>query len=184
MSRPLIYLAGPGVFRADAQEYGISLKRVCESVGLEGLWPLDASIGDVTVTPNTTAKQIYRGNINLIEQSDGVIADISPFRGPNMDPGTAFEIGFAIATDTPVFAWSDDLRALLDRTLRGAGDSCAVQHDRGEYRDMNMMLIEDFGLPENLMISCSVKGIYDCAAEAILAAAGILAGDVKQAARA
>ena len=53
-------------------------------------------------TPRETAELIYRENIVLINSVQAIIADISPFRGPNMDPGTAWEIGYGIAKGLPV----------------------------------------------------------------------------------
>lgn len=177
MTRPLIYLAGPDVFRADAKEYSASLKRVCASVGLEALWPLDQQIE--AQTPIAAAYAIRNANVALIERCDAVVANISPFRGPNMDPGTAWELGYAAALRKPIFPFSYDLRPLLDRTLRMAPPLVAVDH---EFRDANGMLIENFCLPENLMIACSVKSIYDCAAEAIFAAADSILAPLRKAA--
>jgi nucleoside 2-deoxyribosyltransferase len=95
---PKVYLAGPGVFRPEADRVAAHLKAECERLGLEGLWPADG--------PGGTARLIFRANIALIRSADALIADISPFRGPHSDDGTAFEMGFAFALGKPVFAWA------------------------------------------------------------------------------
>lgn len=149
---PRVYLAGPGVFRADAKAYGASLKAICHKYRLEGLFPLDSdssSSGDV-------AAAIYRANVALINSSAAVIADISPFRGPNMDPGTAWEIGYGVARGLPVFAWSHTLKTLLERTR---ALQRLKENDHG-WRDKDDLLVEDFGLSENLMIAVPAKQVF------------------------
>lgn len=149
---PRVYLAGPGVFRADAKAYGASLKAICLQNGMEGLFPLDSdssSSGDV-------AAAIYRANVALINSSAAIIADISPFRGPNMDPGTAWEIGFGIAKALPVFVWSHTSKTLLERTR---ALHRLKENDHG-WRDKDDLLVEDFGLVENLMIAVPAKQVF------------------------
>ncbi|MDQ0510752.1 nucleoside 2-deoxyribosyltransferase [Ancylobacter amanitiformis] len=128
--RPRLYLAGPDVFRPDAAAEGERLKRLCREAGLEGLYPLDGQGDD-----------IRRNCIDMIAQADGLVANISPFRGHHMDPGTAFEIGYAQALGKPVFTWSSERRPLAERIPAAAPG-----------RDGDGHLIEDFGKPENLMI--------------------------------
>jgi nucleoside 2-deoxyribosyltransferase len=106
------------------------------------------------------AESIYRANVALINSAQAIIADISPFRGPNMDPGTAWEIGYGIAKGLPVYAWSTDPRHLIDRTSRSAG----ALDDSGWN-------IEDFGLVENLMIAVSSVSVNRTEDEAIAACA-------------
>lgn len=156
-TRPRLYLAGPDVFRPDAEAEGERLKRLCEDVGAVGLFPLQAEGAD-----------IRQGCIALIHQADAVVANISPFRGPHMDPGTAFEIGYAEALGKPVFLWSREGRPLAERIP-------AVD----ESRDADGHLIEDFGKPENLMIVPDGATVWDEPSGAIGAAAGVLAFGVK-----
>jgi nucleoside 2-deoxyribosyltransferase len=156
-TRPRLYLAGPEVFRTDAATEGERLKRLCADVGAVGLYPLQAEGAD-----------IRRGCIALIHEADAVVANISPFRGAHMDPGTAFEIGYAEALGKPVFLWSRETRSLAERIP-------AVS----ESRDADGHLIEDFGKPENLMIVPDGASVWDEPAAAIAAAAGALAFRVK-----
>lgn len=156
-TRPRLYLAGPEVFRPDAAAEGARLRRLCEEAGAEGLYPLQAEGAD-----------IRRGCIALIHEADAVVANISPFRGAHMDPGTAFEIGYAEALGKPVFLWSRERRTLAERIP-------AVS----ENRDADGHLIEDFGKPENLMIVRDGATVWAEPAAAIAAAAGMLAFGVK-----
>lgn len=167
MPRPAVYLAGPEVFFPDVEVVAETLKRLCGDAGLEGLFPTDAErpAGNAV----SVARGIYLGNVALIDRSRAVVADIRPFRGAGMDPGTAWEVGYAIARGLPVFAYSHDLRPYLER-VGPAGPG-----PRGPV-DAEGLLIEDFGLVENLMITESVVGIDADAASAIRRCASHLNG--------
>jgi nucleoside 2-deoxyribosyltransferase len=163
--RPQVYLAGPGVFRPDPLAFGQTLKEKCAQAGLVGLFPMDNQISDNS--PHEKGASIYRANVELIDRSRAIIADISPFRGPSMDPGTAWEIGYGIARGLPVFAWTDDPAPLLERTRwLSAGDVGSV--------DANGWTIEDFGHAENLMIAVSATAVLQSADAAIAACAAAL----------
>lgn len=166
-----VYLAGPGVFRPDADDFGRSLKEKCARVGLVGCFPLDNTIE--AGTPAATARAIYRANVDLIEASHAVIADISSFRGPNMDPGTAWEIGYAVARGLPVYVWTPESAGLFERTERQAGAVGSIE----KGRDQNGWIIENFGLMENLMIMSSAISVHPSADDAILACAASLSGE-------
>lgn len=161
-TRPRIYLAGPDIFRRDAPERGEELKRMCAAYEVEGLYPLD---GDPPHDPAT----IRRHCIAMIRSADAMLADISPFRGKHMDPGTAWEIGFAEAIGKPVFLWSSDTRPMIERII---GE---LDIDHGTLmRDAEGMLVEDHGSPENLMIAHSRSFVYDRPEQAIDQAAAFL----------
>lgn len=167
-AKPRVYLAGPGVFREDPGSFGKTLKEKCERAGLVGCFPLDAEIPQGPALE--TAQTIYRANRTLIDSARAIIADISPFRGPNMDPGTAWEIGYGIAKQLPVFAWTDNPELLLSRTVRHVGS-----YSRGDAPvDDKGWTIENFGLAENLMIAVSCAFIHQSADEAIAACATAL----------
>lgn len=170
-SEPSLYLAGPGVFRPDAQAHAEALRAACRRAGARGLFP-----GDNFDDPSSPcARAIYRFNAALIDEADAVVADCSPFRGPSVDPGTAWEMGYASALGKPVFAYTsagaastylERVRARDPATRRGPTD--------GNHADGDGLFVEDFGLFDNLMIACSVAGPYPSAEGAIAAAAAAL----------
>ena len=162
--RPRVYLAGPGVFRPDAKLFGKMLQEKCARVGLQGCFPLDNEFAGIS--PQQEAPAIYRSNVKLIDSAQAIIADISPFRGPNMDPGTAWEIGYGVAKGLPVYAWSTHPDGLLGRTQKIVGINT-----RHHPVDREGWQIEDFGLIENLMIAVSCASIHPSADEAISACA-------------
>lgn len=152
-----LYLAGPDVFRPDAATRGAELKKLCAAHGAFGLYPLDGEGDD-----------IRRRCISLIHEADAVIANITPFRGDHMDPGTAFEIGYAEALGKPCFLWSDEPRALIERIPADATGRDGTGH-----------LVEDFGKPENLMIVPDGQRVWSTPADAIAEAAGVLGFTLK-----
>jgi len=143
---PLVYLAGFDVFRPDAIEHGRYLKSLCAAHGLEGLYPFDNEVPD-GLAPEQTASLIYSMNIAMIQRCSAVLANLNVFRGLEPDSGTAFEVGMAVALNKPVWAYFKPVASL--RQL--------VPHDPAGF-DAQGMLVEDFGLPRNLMLACSWAG--------------------------
>lgn len=170
--KPKIYLAGPDVFAPNAFIIGERLKQLCYERGLEGIFPLDGTPIDLKA-PNA-AKLIYNRCIHHMRTAEAMIANITPFRGPHMDCGTAFEIGYARHAGLPVFLYSNDQRASLAQRLEPFSLGA-----RGEWIDSDGMLIENFGLVENLMITPEAGGrftVHTTAEAAIAACAGDVPG--------
>lgn len=152
-----LYLAGPEVFRPDAAAEGARLKAICAAAGAEGLFPLHEEGVD-----------IRQACIDMIDAADALVANITPFRGVHMDPGTAFEIGYAEARGKPVFLWSADPRPLTERI---------PPVDSG--RDGEGHLVEDWGKPENLMIVPDGRAVGASAQQAVAEAVAALDVAVK-----
>lgn len=155
--KPKIYLAGPDVFAPNAVIIGERLKQLCYERGVEGIFPLDGAPIDLKA-PNA-AKLIYNRCIHHMRTADAMVANISPFRGPHMDPGTAFEIGYARHAVLPVFLYSGWRNTLIQRIPRGGSIE-------GKIIDQAGYVIEDFGLAENLMITPEAGGRFTVHANA------------------
>ena len=138
-----IYIAGPEVFLESAREYGELLKQKCLSAGFKGLFPLDNEVQGET--REELAKNIKAGNIELIKSCDIVIANLSPFRGPEPDSGTVWEVGFAQGLGKVVIGYCTDRKDLKTKTQEILGLSPS------SHRDRQNLEIEDFGLTHNLM---------------------------------
>ncbi|OYY13430.1 MAG: hypothetical protein B7Y70_02210 [Rhizobiales bacterium 35-68-8] len=157
---PSIYLAGPDIFRSDAVAEGERLKALCTAGGVTGVFPLDGT------EQETDPERIRDKCIADIESCAVVVANISPFRGPHMDPGTAWELGYAQARGKPVFLWSAAGGDLLSRI--------ETTPDGDRWRDGDGHLVENFGARENLMIAPSGTHVHDGPEAAIAAAAAYL----------
>ena len=148
-----IYLAGPDVFLPNAIEEGERLKALCKEYGYEGLFPMDNVVSGKT--PHEIAQKIQEANNQMIHTCDMVIANLSPFRGPEPDSGTVWEVGYAQAFGKKVFGYSTDRRTLKEKTqaMLELGESDV---------DREGMVIEDFGLSHNLMFAnCMVADSFE-----------------------
>ncbi|MDP2822550.1 MAG: nucleoside 2-deoxyribosyltransferase [Sulfuritalea sp.] len=138
-----LYIAGPDVFRPDARQWAENVRALCRQAGHQALIPLDGM--------QTTAVGIYRNNLRLIGEAEMVLANLNPFRGTEPDSGTCVEIGYALALGKPVFGYADTLAPMRDR-LHAVGSDAD-----GRCRDPAGWIVEDFGLPLNLMLSVPVQ---------------------------
>jgi len=160
--RPRIYLAGPTVFYADADDAGARLVAVCDKHGCDGLYPLDFALdGDMS------AATIQAACLRELRTAQAVVADLSPFRGPHADDGTAFELGFAHALGIPIWAYTTDPRTLMERIPGARATS-------GHVRDAAGLLIENFGRAHNSMLSESICHLAASPEDAIRLAAAAL----------
>jgi nucleoside 2-deoxyribosyltransferase len=146
-----VYLAGPDVFLPDAADVGRRKVEICARHGLTARFPLDAAISGEGLDPEAHAFVIAQANEEMIRGSAMVLANISPFRGPSLDPGTAFEIGFARAMGLRAFGYSCREMPFAARTIYYSG-----MEDDAE-RDVHDYLIERFGLVDNLMIDSAIS---------------------------
>lgn len=150
-----VYIAGPEVFLPNFQKVFREKGEICQKYDIEAIFPFDGELSDeqIKTNPRLGAGIIYKNNIELINKCQGLIANITPFRGVHMDPGTSFEIGYAIGMKMEISCYTQDGRDLLSR----AGDGnktctrCLKPVDRDGY------LIENFGMSENLMIKAALN---------------------------
>ncbi|RTE64341.1 hypothetical protein EH243_17895 [Amphritea opalescens] len=135
----LIYLAGPDVFWPNALELGMAKKQLCQQYGFEGLFPLDNDLDIASLPPYQAGLAIYQANIALMNRCDLIIANMTPFRGPSMDVGTAFEMGYITAQNKPLWGYTLDGRLYSDRV-------------EGIETDADGFTIEAFDMADNLMM--------------------------------
>ena len=152
----LVYLAGPDVFLPDAADRSERLKLVCTRHGLTGVFPLDTLPDEPACWASLApARAIALRNEAHIRRADAMIANLTPFRGPGADGGTAYELGFAHGLGCPVFGWSNVAEPYLGRCRGWPG---AVLRD-GVWRDPDGLEVEAFDLADNLMLACALTGI-------------------------
>ena len=131
---PRAYLAGPDVFFPNPLEIGEAKKAICAQHGFEGVFPLDANLELEGLSPEEQGYRCFDAMVELMESSDLAIANLTPFRGPSMDVGTAVEIGYMHGRGKPVFGYTNVAEDYADRV---APDG---------------FLVEPFGLVDNLMV--------------------------------
>lgn len=149
-----IYLAGPDVFRPDAEAWAAQARELCRQHGFEALTPLDHG--------ESEPAKILEGNLELIRKAQIVVANLNPFRGIEPDSGTAFELGYALAQGKKLWGYLDAREPLVARVRRAGGLAANATRDR------DGMAVEDFGLPLNLMLALSAQlvegGLAECLA--------------------
>lgn len=142
-----VYLAGPDVFHPEADRLAEEHKALCRAYSFEPLHPIDQ--------PTLTAATIFKVNLGMLRQADFVVANLNPFRGAEVDSGTAFEVEFAIARGIPVIGYVASAETLAERVGRLFGP--LVMRDE-VWRDAGGNLVENFRHPVNLMLaeSCTL----------------------------
>jgi nucleoside 2-deoxyribosyltransferase len=150
-----IYLAGPDVFLPDAVEIGRRKQEICARHGLSGLYPLD---NEVDGSAGDASLNIFKGCEAMMDAADAIIANLTPFRGPGADPGTAYELGYMAARGKFCLGYSNDPSLYADRVRRFTG----VNSRNGRLVDAEGLTVEDFGLTDNLMMIHALD-LHGCA---------------------
>ena len=166
--RLTIYLAGPTVFEPDPDAIFATMKALCARHGVTGLSPLDNQVGLDTAPGLALATQIVAADIALMHQADGGVFCLDGFRrGPEMDPGTAFEIGYMHALGKPLAGWTRDTRDYPERVraffsstftqvLTGAAPSGSGGALSGDLRDPDGILVHSAGCLQNAMTQIAI----------------------------
>lgn len=137
VKKPIIYLAGPGVFLENAGAVLAGKKLQLELLGFDVLTPLDLTSDD--------PYEIAVSNQMMIERCDIVLANVEPFRGTEPDSGTVYEIGYAVASRKIVYTYNNQKYDTYKERLEW--------YD--EFNGQSKFIPEKFGLRQNLMISAS-----------------------------
>lgn len=152
-----VYLAGPEVFLANARQIGVRKRAICARYGLVGVYPADEEHApDPDQLPAEQGIVISQAMERAMRTCDAMIVNLTPFRGPSADVGSAYEMGYMRALDRPIFAYTNDARPFLDRVTAFCG-ATLCRRPTGEYEDCDGMAVEPFGLHDNLMLAGAIK---------------------------
>jgi len=154
-----IYFAGPNVFHPEAKKMETEIVKLCETLGVTPLIPGDSGIDWSNPNQAEIAQQIFEINRDHILNCDGIIANVTPFRGACVDDGTAWEIGFGAALKKPIVTYGSGFRTTGETIESVSGVDQSFTSPR---RDSDQFLIEEFGLQNNLMIACSTEKHFHC----------------------
>ena len=151
MKKKKIYLAGFDVFYPNAIEVLQQKKKLCEKYGYIGLAPLDNEV-DFTQPKEIIREDIYKANVNLMNEADIFCVNLNAFRHGEPDSGTVFEIGYAAGLGKDAYIYVDSNESMLEKT-QSHDDKCVYKD--GLWFDKNGLIIEDFNGMFNLMITQS-----------------------------
>lgn len=150
-----LYIAGPEVFLPNAREQMDRKAALARQYGFEPLCP-----GDLDIPAQKTRKAfglaISKVNEGMMNAADGVIANLTPFRGQWADVGTVFELGYMCALGKMVAAYTNVADDHYQRTLRYYGNDITEGAD-GYKRGPDGLSLEDFEMVDNLMLDGGVE---------------------------
>jgi nucleoside 2-deoxyribosyltransferase len=152
--RPHVYLAGPDVFYPDALLRGARMKEALTARGMLGLFPLDDELhpGDFRDLKQF-ALAIAEACEAQMRKADLGIFNIQPWRGPEADDGTSYEIGFMAALGKPIVLHTNDPRPFAERIVADVYQGEVYQDGLVLRGKRDGMTVEDFGgLADNLML--------------------------------
>ncbi|MFZ5668031.1 MAG: nucleoside 2-deoxyribosyltransferase [Pseudomonadota bacterium] len=155
-----LYLAGPEVWFPNVGAHFSTRQAMCEAAGFAMLLP-DASALTAREPGEVMAREIYAERVARMRAADAGIVNLTPWRGPAADPGAAFEAGFLSGLGKPVMAWMNisyegdaEYKDRIDAHLGAQLD------EDGLWRDAEGCLIEDFGLPETVMLWAEARRLF------------------------
>jgi nucleoside 2-deoxyribosyltransferase len=142
------YLAGPDVFLPDPRAHAARKIEICAQHGIVGRTPLNEDIQRTAgMSDEAFARAIFRKDLAMMEGCDIAIANLTPFRGTSADSGTLVELGWFLGRGRPIFGYSNSATLFVDRS-RAQVDAMPDP--------LPGIVVEGFGLPDNLMIPCAV----------------------------
>jgi nucleoside 2-deoxyribosyltransferase len=150
-----IYLAGPEVFLPNAREILDAKAAMAHAYGFEPICP-----GDIVIEPAPTRHafglKISAVDEAMMDRADGVIANLTPFRGMAADVGTAFELGYMCAQGKRVAAYTNMTANHFART-RDFYSGDVREGSDGRKRGPDGLSLEDFEMIDNLMLDGGVR---------------------------
>ncbi|CAB41051.1 Nucleoside 2-deoxyribosyltransferase [Schizosaccharomyces pombe] len=157
---PCVYLAGDLVFRPNAIELFDELKEICKDAGVQGVAPFDGQEGVEEMAPGAeTSLKIAELDRKLMDRCDGGIFCLDPFRrAPDMDPGTAVELGYMAAQGKPLAGFTTDGRMYPEKVRsyrkQAWGDALKPRFTKGgsgSMEDADGLIVHSEGFLQNVM---------------------------------
>jgi nucleoside 2-deoxyribosyltransferase len=150
-----LYIAGPEVFLPNGREQMARKAALVRHYSFEPLCP-----GDLDIPSQKTKKAfglaISKVNEGMMNDADGIIANLTPFRGEWADVGTVFELGYMCARGKMVAAYSNVAADHYQRLLRYY-DNRITEGSDGYKRGPDGLSLEDFEMADNLMLDGGVE---------------------------
>lgn len=165
---PVVYLAGPERYDADAAAIYARRKALCAEKGLYAIVPTDAVPGipaPDTDDPYRNAYLTFLRQQQHVRDCDLILADLNDFHGWEPDSDTAFECGMAFQLGKTMFSYMASTLRMIDRVPNLGPQS--------GYRDACGCNAENFDYPINLMFAGSMpvyEGDFEAALEQVIAA--------------
>tara|TARA_B100000315_G_scaffold254808_1_gene296648 strand:- start:11268 stop:11807 length:540 start_codon:yes stop_codon:yes gene_type:complete len=153
-----VYLSGPDIFLPNSKDIDTNKKAICERYGMEGVSQLDMADERSFSGDAKMASEIFEQTRELISSCDLLIANMSPFRGPSLEAGTALEMGIMLGLGKPVLGYclnQEDYAARLMR-LHDVFE-LPLNEASGDLQAPDGLVVENFGLSEGALVSGAVQ---------------------------
>jgi nucleoside 2-deoxyribosyltransferase len=155
-----LYIGGPDAALPEAAAVLAQKRALCAGKGFVPVLPEDSILVE-TEPSEAMAREIYADRVQRLRLADAAILNLTPWRGSSSSVSTAFEAGFMAALGKPVFAYMNvqgedeaELRARIENDI-------GLELDRrGVWRDGYGGEVEDFGLPEELMLWAEARRLF------------------------
>ena len=155
-----LYIGGPDAAMPDGQRLLGEKSILCRD---KGFVPVVSTEGVLVETEpsEAMAREMYMDRVQRLRLADAAILNFTPWRGPGCSGGVAFEAGFLAALGKPVFAYLN-IEEEGDAELKDrVGQAMGLELDRkGVWRDGFGGEVEDFGLPEDLMLWAEARRLF------------------------
>jgi nucleoside 2-deoxyribosyltransferase len=160
-----IYLAGPEVFLRKPLEQAERKREICARYGFEGAFPMDTKL-KLSIPPGPKdGLVVSKADEAMMDDCDLIVANMTPFRGPSMDVGTAFEMGYMRAQGKPVFGYTNVVAKYRERVRDFFGGKVTLRPgDTRVLEDPDGNMLESFEMEDNLMM---VGAVMSCGAEVV-----------------
>ena len=120
-------LAGPDVFLPDAVAHAATKVEICR-VGLRGLPPLNED-AETAATGLEVWQAIYEKDVAMMEKSDIIIANLTPFADASADAGTLIEVvGFSASSLSSLSNTAENFDHRIGKQL--GQSNCGPRHSR------------------------------------------------------
>jgi len=154
-----VYLSGPERWLPDSEALVARQHALCAAAGVE------VKVADAAMVEQdgseAMARELYANALASVRDADAVIANLTPWRGPSAHPATLFETGFASALGKPVFAYMNvGDEADAEYAERVGATVGVVLGEDGVLRDADNTVVEDFGLPETIMLWAEARRFF------------------------
>ena len=155
-----IWLAGPEPWLPDAQPQAARQRALCADNGFTGL-TAPAIVETDADNVEILARELYAERMAKLRQADAGVINLTPWRGPSCAAAAAFEAGVLAGLGRPIVAYlniSDESEAeYVDRVEVHVG---AQRDEQGVWRDGDGCVVEDFGLPETVMLWAEARRLF------------------------
>lgn len=178
MTARKVYLAGPDVFFRNAAEVMRKKGELALEFGFSPSTLAEDDLDPAGLTPYEFGLRIGLLNERKMDESDFIIANLTPFRGISADVGTAYEVGYMRARGKPVFAYTNTARDYFTRLTEDHYPGDPLEEVEGVTRGRDGLMIENHGMIDNLMLDTAVADSGGTFVTGDVGPAGDLLGDL------